>query len=859
VKEQYDPRVMEERVALFWKQNDTYGKTRNSRSRGPVFSFVDGPPYTTGRIHLGTAMNKVIKDAYLRYKTMHGFNVADRPGWDMHGLPIEVKVEGRLGFSSKKDIETFGIEPFIEECRKFALSNMEEMKEQFRRIGVWMDWDNPYMTLDADYMDAAWWVVKQAYENELLERGHRVVNWCPRCETALAEAEIDYAERRDPSIYVKFPLIEPDLDGASMVIWTTTPWTLPANLASAVDVNATYALVRASSNGKEERLVLAEELVDSVLESAGYDSRDVIETFEGSEMVGWKYESPLAGQVPYQKEAGHNVYGADFVTMENTGIVHIAPGHGQDDFMLGKKEGLDIFSPVDDSGKLTEDAGKYCRLGVWEANDVIISDLKKGGFLLQSGFVEHRYGHCWRCKSPIIFRATDQWFIAITKIKDKMLRAIEDVKWHPEWAGSARFHDWLEGARDWCISRQRYWGIPLPIWVCNACGMIRVFGSRRELEEMFEMELPDTHRPSLDSIKIPCPCSTMMQRVPDIFDVWFDSAVASWATVGFPALIGEEELKERWPADLIIEGQDQTRGWFYSQLGASMASHGVSPYREVIMHGFALDSDRRAMSKSRGNVIDPMDVVEGRSGEEIAEGSNRAAGADALRLFLLSQKPPWDDLVFSLEGVFNSFRALNVFWNLHRFPLPYMAMDDFRPDRIGYDEIKKHLRKEDEWLLSRSQNLIDQVDNAIGNAELQRATRAIINFVVEDFSRWYVQLARRRTWVETENPDKLAAYFTIWEALTTAIKVAAPFTPFIAEQMYQNVVVAAETGAPESVHMDDWPEVRNEWRNDKLESDMDVLKRIIETVLHVRHKSNRGLRWPVARVIIVTGDEKIVE
>ncbi len=464
VESTYHAGEVEESVREFWRGGDIYRKVRDLRSGGKPFFFVDGPPYTTGNIHLGTAWNKILKDAIIRYHRLKGRHVIERAGYDMHGLPIEVKVEHNLGFSSKKEIETFGIGAFIDECRRFALGNMKVMSDQFRRLGVWLDFDDPYLTVAPAYIEAAWWTLARAGERKMLERGHRVVNWCPRCETAIADSEVEYWERKDPSIFVKFPV--KGREGEYLVIWTTTPWTLPANVAAAVQAGAIYARVRAEKDGRTETLWMADDLVEQVLRKGRYQDFNVLEKVLGRELIGLEYESPLADKVPFQREYTHKVTEADFVTLENTGIVHIAPGHGWDDYLLGMKEGLPIFCPVDGTAGSPPMEGPMPGIFVKDADGIVLEDL--GEDLMAKGEVVHRYGHCWRCKTPIIFRATSQWFLKASEIREQMLAECAAVTWYPGWAGSARFYDWLKEARDWCISRQRYWGIPIPIWECGS-------------------------------------------------------------------------------------------------------------------------------------------------------------------------------------------------------------------------------------------------------------------------------------------------------------------------------------------------------------------------------------------------------
>ncbi|MCX6691861.1 MAG: isoleucine--tRNA ligase, partial [Methanoregula sp.] len=838
----FDLKNIEQEVREYWRTQDTYKKVKDLHRHGRPFFFVDGPPYTTGQIHLGTAWNKIIKDSVLRYYRMNGRDVIDRAGYDMHGLPIEVKVEQALGFKSKKDIETFGIQPFIEKCREFAVKNKLLMDAQFENLGVWLDFENAYQTVKPEYIEAAWWTLARADAKGMLERGHRVVNWCPRCETAIADAEVEYWDETDPSIFVKFPLA--GKANECLVIWTTTPWTLPANVAVAVAKDFIYAKVKAVKDGNEEILWIADDLVESVLKKARYKDYSVIDTQPGTALIGQEYESPLADFVPLQKEIQHRVVAADFVAMENTGMVHIAPGHGWDDFVLGTKEGLAIVCPVDGAGRFTDEAGRFAGKFVKDADAYVLAAL--GDRLMAKASVVHRYGHCWRCKTPIIFRATSQWFIKAADMRDKMLAEVAKVTWYPDWAGSARFYDWIKEARDWCISRQRYWGIPIPVWVCGKCDRYRVMGTIRELEEASGTPLKDPHRPYVDSVTVPCTCGGTMKRVEDIFDVWFDSAVASWATLGYPG--NREQFEKLWPAEFITEGQDQTRGWFYSQLGASTVAFGKAPYKSVLMHGFALDAEGKKMSKSLGNVVTPEEVI-------------AKVGVDVLRLYVLSSSAPWDDLKFNWEGVSTINRAANILWNVYRFPLPYMILDAFEPKaKAGvWDDafIKTHIGKmpdEDRWIISRVNSLAVQVESEMKGCQLHRATRALTVFILEDLSRWYVQLVRPSMWLEGESESKVFAYETIYYVMRRLMGLLAPFAPHLSEEIYKNLRCPQD---PASVHMLDWFAGDTSLVDAELEAAMEAVRSFDDAVQNARQAGKRKLRWPVAEVVVVTSSEQV--
>ena len=838
---QYNARELENQIRSLWERDDTYHKVRQLRAGGKKFFFVDGPPYTTGRIHLGTAWNKVIKDSILRYRSMNCFAVKDRAGWDMHGLPIEVKVEESFGFKSKKDIEAYGVDRFIERCKEFALRQKDDMTAQFKILGAWLDWDDPYMTLKNEYLEAAWWTLKKAHEHNLLERGLRVVNWCPRCQTAIADSEVEYWDETDYSIYVKFPVLGEE--NTFIVIWTTTPWTIPANVAVAVNPSFQYSRVRAWKEGRPEILIMASDLVESVLKTGRYQDYELLGVLTAEQMQQLHYEHPLGDMVPRQKEILHDVYAADFVAAENTGCVHIAPGHGLEDYELGLDHHLEIFCPVGEDGRYTAEAGeKYQGLYVKEADSLVIADLEEKERLLSQGRLAHRYGHCWRCKTPIIFIATNQWFLRISDLRDRMLDEISQVTWYPEWAGSARFADWINNARDWCISRQRYWGIPLPIWSCPACGHLEVIGTAAELEERAGRKISDLHRPEVDSILLDCPCGGRMKRSPDVFDVWFDSAVASWATLRFPS--HEEDFNEWWPADFITEGHDQTRGWFYSQLGAAMVSFGRAPYKSVLMHGFTLDDQGRKMSKSIGNIVQPEEVV-------------AKFGADILRFYVLGANAPWEDLHFSWESVENTSRMLNIFWNAYRFALPYMVLDGFDAEKADLSRYEKSLRPEDRWILSRINSLIGEVTEEMEAYQLHRIVRSISEFILEDLSRWYIQLVRPRTWIEQDDPDKLAAYATIYEVLVKLSRVMAPFTPFLSESIYQNLVRGLDGAALPSVHMCDWPAADAARIDRKLEEVMSLVREISMAGSNARQKGGRKLRWPVSEIVISPAKEAV--
>jgi isoleucyl-tRNA synthetase len=838
----YDPKAFEEDILRWWFESGVYEKARSTTGVRGKFYFLDGPPYVTASIHVGTAWNKIMKDVVLRYRRMRGYDVRDQPGFDMHGLPIEVMVERLLGLKSKKDIEVIGVDRFVEECRSYALEHMKILTEQFRNLGVWMDWGNPYMTISDDFIEAVWWLIKRADEQGLLEEGLRVTHWCPRCETALAagyEVSQEYREVEDPSIYVKLPI--EGRSGEYILVWTTTPWTLPANVAVMVHPDEVYARVRVG----DEIYILAEARCKPVFEGELRLGYEVVDKFPGSKLEGLKYKPPLFEEVPIQREvrdAHIVVLSREYVSVdEGTGCVHTAPGHGEEDFEVGLRYRLPVLCPVDSRGVFDDRAGRYAGLTVWDANQVIIEDLKRKGLLLYASTVKHRYPHCWRCRSRLILRATKQWVLKVTAIKRRLLEENEGILWVPSWAGESRFRSWLEGVRDWVISRQRYWGIPLPIWVCRRCGRRIIIGSRSELKSKASNveDLTDLHRPWIDRVEVRCDsCGDVMRRVEDVVDVWMDSGVASWACLGYPR--SSDEFKRWWPADFILEGHDQTRGWFYSQLASSIVAFNSAPYRAVLMHGFTLDETGREMHKSWGNFVAPEEVIE-------------RYGRDTLRFYEL-QFTPWEDLKFSWRGVEEAYRMLNLIWNLYLFASLYMNLDRFQPSKYRLEELRGRLKPEDRWILSKTQRMVMKATEALESYLIHEGLRAVRELLVEDVSRWYAKLIRRRVWVEEESIEKVTAYATLYRVLDTCLRILAIYTPFLAEKIYQDMFRYAEPGRSESIHMEGWPEADVSWLDDELERLMDICRSIMEEGLSLRNRIEVKLRQPLASCLIYTED-----
>ncbi|WP_290814921.1 isoleucine--tRNA ligase [Halovivax sp.] len=868
VADEYEPHALEEDVFEYWDDVDAYEQTRAHRADGESFFFVDGPPYTSGAAHMGTTWNKTLKDVYIRYLRMCGYDVTDRPGYDMHGLPIETRVEEQLDFENKKDIEAFGEQNFIDECKAYAEEQLEGLQDDFRDFGVWMDWENPYKTVSPEYMEAAWWGFAKAAERGLVEKGHRSISQCPRCETAIANNEVEYEDVEDPSIYVTFDL--EDREGA-LVAWTTTPWTVPANTFVAVDPEGEYVGVRAEKGGDEERLYLGAPKVEEVLKEGRYDDYEIVEELRGEELIGWAYEHPLAEEVPDapDHEGAHEVYAADYVEVggDGTGLVHSAPGHGEEDFLRGRELGFPIFCPVGSDGVYTAEGGAYEGQFVKEADEEITADLDAAGNLLASGTVTHSYGHCWRCDTGILQIVTDQWFITITDVKDELLANIEDSEWYPGWARDNRFRDFVEEAPDWNVSRQRYWGIPLPVWTpegaddVDADDDMIVIGTREELAARVDQDVDpaavDLHKDTVDELTI-TENGTTYTRVPDVFDVWFDSSVASLGTIGYPS--EEDDFEELWPADLIIEAHDQTRGWFWSQLGMGTTALGEIPYETVLMHGFAQMPDGRAMSKSKDILVDPHEAID-------------EHGRDVMRMFLLSNNPQGDDMRFSWEGMETMERHLRTLWNVFRFPLPYMRLDGYDPSETTLEDVddsaerssangrsaeprETDLELVDEWVLARLQSTKAEMTAHFEEFRQDRALDALVEFVVEDVSRFYVQAVRERMWEEADSPSKTAAYATIYRVLRESAVLLAPYAPFVSEELYGTLT--GDSGF-DTVHMEDWPEVEEYWEDEELEEDVTLLRAIEESGANARQQAGRKLRWPVPRVVVAADDERLAD
>jgi isoleucyl-tRNA synthetase len=839
-EKEYSPEKLEKKVQNFWELSKAYDKTKEFREKGKKYYFVDGPPYTTGSIHMGTAYNKILKDVIVRYRRMQGLNVRDQPGFEMHGLPVEVKVEKKLSIVNKKQIEDLvGVESFVNSCRDFSVDLQGQMTDEFTSLGVWLDWETPYRSIDNSYIESAWWTLQKAHEKEILERYTSVLPWCPRCETALADAEIRYNDFEDYSILVKFLL--KGRSGESLLVWTSRPWTMPANLAVAVNPDFEYAKVDMTIEDRKEILWFKRDKVDEAASFVGAQDFQILEIVKGSDMVGWEYFHPLASRVPYHNELSgewiHKVLSSELVKDDNTGVVHLAPGHGREDFEIGEAHGIPPFCPVDEGGYFTDEAGMYAGKHVRESNSLVVEDLRRERWLFHERRTTSKIGHCWQCDSSIIHRSSLQWFIKVSDIKERMLDEIEDVKWIPDSAGSEDQKEYVESATDWCISRQRYWGIPFPVWTCE-CGEMKFIGSVKELSKgkNYNKDM-DLHRPWIDSVTFKCKeCGKEMRRTLDVLDVWFDSGVCTWAQLEYPAV--KKHFNNWWPSRWITEAQDQIKGWFYSLLVAGFIGFGEIPFKSVLVHGWVYDSEGRSLSESSGDVANTFDAV-------------NEFGADSLRFYMLKSKAPWDNLYFNLEEVKNANQTLNILWNVHRFGTLYMSMDRFNPRNWSIEGMSSSFSPEDNWLLSKVENLKGEVENDIEEFNIHTACRAIEEFIQNDLSRWYVKLIRNRSWPEGDNSKKFAAYKALHESLLALTKLMAPLTPHISESMYQSL----DAGLL-SVHMSDWPVADETLVDRKLEERMTVIQGIVELVSKARQKIGLKLRWPVKKIVVKSQDDE---
>ena len=815
----------EREVEKFWRDNHIFEKSIEDRKDAPTYMFYDGPPTANGKPHIGHALTRVIKDMIPRYRTMKGYKVPRKAGWDTHGLPVEIEVEKELGINGKEQIEKYGVAPFIEKCKE-SVWKYKSMWEQFSNvIGFWADMDDPYVTYHNSYIESEWWALKQIWDKGLLYKGFKVVPYCPRCGTPLSSHEVaqGYKDVKERSAIVRFKKKDEDV---YFLAWTTTPWTLPSNEALCVNPDEEYSKVKQG----DYTYILASALVETVLK----EDYTVLENYKGKELEGIEYE-PLWGGLNVKGKAWYVVCDNYVTLTDGTGIVHIAPAFGEDDSRIGRNYNLPFVQLVDAQGNLTKET-KWEGVFVKDADKLVLKDLEESGKLFDAPVFEHSYPHCWRCNTPLIYYARESWYIKMTAVKEDIIRNNNTINWIPESIGKGRFGDWLENIQDWAVSRNRYWGTPLNVWICE-CGHMHSIGSVEELKSMSK-NCPDNielHRPYIDEVTITCPeCGKEMKRTPEVLDAWFDSGSMPFAQHHYP-FENHEKFEAQFPADFISEAVDQTRGWFYSLLAISTLIFNKAPYKNVIVMGHVQDEDGQKMSKSKGNAVDPMDAL-------------NKFGADAIRWYFYVNSAPWLPNRFHDKAVEEGQRKfLGTLWNTYAFYVLYADIDNFDPTKYSLDYDK--LSVMDKWLLSKLNTLVKTVDEYLSNYKITETARALQSFT-DDMSNWYVRRCRERFWAKGMEQDKINAYMTLYTALITLSKIAAPMIPFMTEEIYQNLVRSVDKNAPESIHLTDFPAVNEEFIDKELEVSMDEVLDIVVLGRAARNSANIKNRQPIGNMYV---------
>ena len=823
----------EKNIEKFWEDHQIFEKSIDSRKEGETYTFYDGPPTANGKPHIGHVLTRVIKDMIPRYRTMKGYMVPRKAGWDTHGLPVELEVEKSLGLDGKEQIEGYGLEPFIERCKE-SVWKYKGMWEDFSStVGFWADMEDPYVTYHNEYIESEWWALKKIWDRGLLYKGFKIVPYCPRCGTPLSSHEVaqGYKDVKERSAIVKFKLKDEE---GFVLAWTTTPWTLPSNVGLCVNPNENYVKVAMKEDGTV--YYLAEALCDAVL---GADTYEVKERYKGKELEYKEYEPLFDCALEIckkQKKKAYYITCGDFVTLtDGTGVVHIAPAVGEDDSRIGREYRLPFVQLVNSKGEMEEGtpcAGVFCK----KADPMVLQSLKEKGLLLSAPVFEHSYPHCWRCDTPLIYYARESWFIQMTAVKEDLIRNNNTINWIPESIGKGRFGDWLENVQDWGISRNRYWGTPLNIWECE-CGCQHSIGSIEELKSMSD-NCPDDielHRPYIDSVTITCPeCGKEMHRVPEVIDCWFDSGAMPFAQHHYP-FENKDLFEQQFPADFISEAVDQTRGWFYSLLAISTLIFNKAPYKNVIVMGHVQDENGQKMSKSKGNAVDPFDALE-------------TYGADAIRWYFYVNSAPWLPNRFHGKAVMEGQRKfMGTLWNTYAFFVLYANIDNF--DATEYKLEYDKLPVMDKWLLSKLNTLVKEVDDDLANYRIPEAARALQDFV-DDMSNWYVRRSRERFWAKGMEQDKINAYMTLYTALVTVCKAAAPMVPFMTEDIYQNLVRKIDKDAPESIHLCDFPAADENCIDKELESRMDEVLKIVVFGRAARNTANIKNRQPIGKMFV---------
>ena len=837
----------EEKVLKFWKENEIFEKSIEEKKDLPTYTFYDGPPTANGKPHIGHVLTRVIKDMIPRYQTMKGHKIIRKAGWDTHGLPVELEIEKELGIDGKEQIEAYGLDPFIRKCKESVWKYKGMWEEFSNKVGFWADMDNPYVTYHNTFIESEWWALKKIWDDGLLYKGFKIVPYCPRCGTPLSSHEVaqGYKTVKERSAVVRFKVIGED---AYFLAWTTTPWTLPSNVALCVNPDENYCKVKAADG---YTYYMAEALLDKVLGgmaeklvkeekiAEGTPAYEILETYKGKELEGKEYEPLFECTKEYVAklpQKGHYITCDSYVTMsDGTGIVHIAPAFGEDDANVGRKYDLPFVQFVDGKGDMTKET-PYAGLFVKDADKPVLVDLEKEGLLFDAPKFEHEYPHCWRCDTPLIYYARDTWFIKMSAVKDRLVKNNNTVNWIPEGIGKGRFGAWLENVQDWGLSRNRYWGTPLNIWECS-CGKRHAIGSIEELKSMSK-NCPDDielHRPYIDAVTITCPdCGGEMKRVPEVIDCWFDSGAMPFAQWHYP-FENQDIFEDNFPADFISEAVDQTRGWFYSLMAISTLLFDKAPYKNVIVLGHVQDKDGQKMSKSKGNAVDPMEAL-------------NKYGADAIRWYFYSNSAPWLPNRFHEDAVVEGQRKfMGTLWNTYAFYVLYANIDEFDPTKytLEYDKLSVM----DKWLLSKLNSMVKSVDDNLGNYRIPEATKALAEFV-DDMSNWYVRRCRERYWAKDMPQDKINAYMTLYTALVTLCKTAAPMIPFLTEDIYQNLVRTVDKNAPESIHLCDFPEVNESMIDPELEASMDEVLKVVVFGRAARNTANIKSRQPIANMYI---------
>jgi len=829
---------IEEQILEFWESRNIFKKSIKLREHDPHFVFFEGPPTANGRPGIHHVMSRTIKDVFCRYKTMTGYLVHRKAGWDTHGLPVEIEVEKQLNIQGKDEIEKYGIDKFNQKCRESVFTYKKEWDQLTRRIGFWLDLEKPYITFENGYIQSVWWILKNFFDRGLIYQGFKILPYCPRCETPLSSHEVSlgYKEVKDPSVYVKIEI--QDQPNTYFLVWTTTPWTLISNVALAVHPNVEYVKIKYEG----QKLILAEARVSGIFK----DGYHILERFKGKDLKGIFYKR-MFDYMAVDKKAFYVITGDFVTTEEGTGIVHIAPAFGDDDYQVGQKFDLPVLRPVDKSGKFEEVIFDFKGQFVKDADPNIILNLKKRNILFQKETIEHSYPHCWRCDSPLLYYARESWYIKTSDFKKKMLRNNQKINWHPSEMGEGRFGEWLKNNVDWALSRDRYWGTPLNIWICQECEYTESIASIAELKSRSK-KLPkkiDLHKPFVDAIELGCPkCDATMKRTSEVIDVWFDSGSMPYAQWNYP-LENKELFEQNFPADFICEGIDQTRGWFYSLLAISTLLFDKPAFKNIIVNDLILDKDGQKMSKSKGNAVEPSEVI-------------NKFGVDPLRWYFVTVSSPWVPKRFDVKGIEEVYRKFfDTLLNTYNFFALYANIDQFDPGKkyvLPPEKIEI-----DRWILSRLYTVTENIKEQMENYDTTRAGRILYNFLLDDVSNWYVRRNRRRFWKSGDDADKMAAYHTLYEVLITFTKLIAPITPFIAEEIYQNL---RTDKMPESIHIADFPEVGKEQRkhqNPNLEYKMQVAQQIVTMARAIRNESRIKVRQPLNELVVASSNRPALD